>query len=470
MCGIVGYISTGDEAFVQEKNHFMHFALTLDTLRGYDSTGMIRVGGDFEVDTVHTTMAGDQWVHTEDYKGKMRKAWAAVGHNRAATAGSVKLENAHPFTFGPVSMVHNGTLYKEGASLPTFDKNLEVDSMQIAKALSSVTPDRAHEILESIDGSFCLVWSDERDQTVNMCRNSDRPMHFGFNASKTLMFFMSDGTQLSSILKSLNRSPAAVQSIYSLDRMKICKWRKGDMAPQVKTFKAYVRPVPTPVVRYNRPSNDAGFKKVINKWRDSIVKKPSLRDIYVEVNKEKRTIPARHILELRKEYDLSPTDTMEFIPVISYPQQNGRCTVVGTVIHAEWGHSEWDAVIHDVPRVSVNAYWLSTWNVRPVGISRPFSGGSVTCPSILATVEGYEWDRHTCDTPEEQEGESDENVQIGHRLISKHRLGKMLDKGCVQCGGNVSLEDAKTSATIVNDGNDLLCHQCLIDLQGEIPQ
>ena len=132
MCGLVGVISKYDKSYEDIKKHFLKYAIAVDTLRGEDSTGVMRMNEKGKVETNHSILPGIQYVSTKSFDNIKTDSWAIFGHNRAATRGSVSRENAHPFTFGDVTLMHNGTLFAGGRSLPTFDVNLEVDSMQIA--------------------------------------------------------------------------------------------------------------------------------------------------------------------------------------------------------------------------------------------------------------------------------------------------------------------------------------------------
>lgn len=103
MCGIIGYVGYRDVQEVLLKG--------LQTLeyRGYDSAGIAlldsngqlrvtkRIGKVQElVDLCHTQIKID--------------AGCGIGHTRWATHGGVTNENAHPHTFGRVTLIHNGII------------------------------------------------------------------------------------------------------------------------------------------------------------------------------------------------------------------------------------------------------------------------------------------------------------------------------------------------------------------------
>ena len=190
MCGIIGYISLRDETAKIDKERFLHDALIIDSFRGMDSTGLITVCEDFKVSTHKEVLPGYYFIDTEEMQA-MPRGWAAIGHNRAATKGAVNVKNAHPFTYGPVSLVHNGTLNNLGINLPNACKKVDVDSYNIARALGNVAVEDAHKVLSDIRGAYALVWTDTRDKSVNIAKNGQRPLHWSFNQAKTIMWFMS---------------------------------------------------------------------------------------------------------------------------------------------------------------------------------------------------------------------------------------------------------------------------------------
>lgn len=95
-----------------------------------------------------------------------------VGHNRYATAGAINDKNAHPFTHGPITLVHNGSLTNQRL-LPDHDK-FEVDSENICHSIATVGID---ETIKNLHGAFVLVWHNAEDNTLNFIRNDERPFY-----------------------------------------------------------------------------------------------------------------------------------------------------------------------------------------------------------------------------------------------------------------------------------------------------
>lgn len=499
MCGIVGYISLKDEAHPLGKRHFSDYALMLDTLRGSDSTGIIRVNNEFDVHTLHTTAPGAQYVHTEEYDEWMKKfdGWAMIGHNRAATAGSVKLENAHPFTFGQVTMVHNGTLHQQGKTMPGYDPKLEVDSMQIAKALSRTKPKSKHvaELLEKIDGSFALVWVDRRDDSINMCRNSSRPIHFGFNRSKDIMYFMSDGNHLRSIMNSMSRSPSAVDTIYSLDKHKILKFKKGSLVPEVTSFRPFVRPTYSQPTRGSHdasgvttPKHGQALATAAKRWQDGAraahgnMQRGLSGGLSSEgkclIGKDRRLVPKNHRTLLEEWYDLSVDDLVQFLPQEWMELEGKMCTVHGHFIHPKWGFCEWPMTLHNVPLVICTAYADYDWAVRCKGVGTSFSEyKSADVMACVGELYCYDWNMVN-QKPEEVKEEEEEEVQeeldldtglvVGpeEMLMERGKCMELLADGCIQCSSAVEWED-RQQCVVVNEGRDILCPGCATEWMKE---
>jgi len=487
MCGIVGYISKTDKAHVGEKEHFMHHALSMDTLRGADSTGIMTLNKRFEIDTMKTLMPGDRFVHSQRYQKNWKPGWCQVGHNRAATRGTVNRENAHPFTFGAVTLVHNGTLWADGNSLPTYNKHLDVDSMQIAHALAEHGPEDAKDVLKEIDGSFALVWFDTRDESVNMARNADRPMHYGLNAAKDMLWFMSDGHMLHTIIKSMGHSNAAAKSIFVLERLKFLKWRKGELVPEVATFDPFARHYPSSQRHGGGKgsSKDTPLQQATEKWKRVMEETGSTEPRLisgseypkVRLGGSLRKIPEPMLEVLKKEYDLTPNALLRFKPDAAIPIDNIHHMVRGKAIHEEWGEWEVEAVLYNAKTVQVGAYMEKDWLVRPVGICQPFDPDH-DVPGMMVQLVHCDWnsyyearekdrraaeelDKEAADDPKVP-GQEGWVIGPGHVYMDVSRISAAWDSGCISCGMELKKEEL-AETMFVNEGRDLLCPQCIED-------
>lgn len=171
MCGIVGLI--GDTNSLAARKMFKTM-LFLDTVRGKDSTGVIRVNSDGGVSTLKDAVTAERFLDykiTDNFLSVTNKATALIGHNRAATVGSVTPKNAHPFNIQDITMVHNGTLRNE-RSLPSFHE-FDVDSEMFT---AEIARKGLKDTISRVRGAYTIVFHDNSDNSLNFIRNSERPL------------------------------------------------------------------------------------------------------------------------------------------------------------------------------------------------------------------------------------------------------------------------------------------------------
>lgn len=185
MCGLVG-IATQD--FQKGDITAFENMLYLDTIRGWDSTGVGMISkpnSRKKVDHIFThkrAITGMEFLATRVWEAMSKTAFidgrVLFGHNRAATKGAVCDMNAHPFTHDNITLMHNGSLgyWRNIGGIPC---NFDVDSEAICYALSKCTTYAdASAVISDIQGAFALVWHDTDDDTINFVRNEERPLWY----------------------------------------------------------------------------------------------------------------------------------------------------------------------------------------------------------------------------------------------------------------------------------------------------
>lgn len=188
MCGIVGMISMEKSVNWMARRKWLEKALYLDTIRGEDSTGLALVPPSKAVITYKKAIAGYDFIELRKVDKLLYDIDTynyVIGHNRWATKGKKTAVNAHPFTHGNITLVHNGTLISFNGLKNEFD----TDSEAICKAFSTIG---AKETLPKLDGAYALVWYDSTDHTLHMARNNERPMNIAYSKGNKTLFYASE--------------------------------------------------------------------------------------------------------------------------------------------------------------------------------------------------------------------------------------------------------------------------------------
>jgi hypothetical protein len=200
MCGIVGVVS--NYLSVKEKEIFSTL-LYVDAVRGMDSTGVLVVGDKFESSIIKAVGSPMRLFAMPEWGEKVEKSNGPkllLGHNRSATRGEVTIDNAHPFTHGPITLVHNGSLFTH-SNLSDKEHNVDSDAIAYALAQGDIV-----EVSKKLHGSYSLVWYNSDDRTINFARNKDRPMHFTTISNGATLIWASEKLMLEWVLDRNNYS------------------------------------------------------------------------------------------------------------------------------------------------------------------------------------------------------------------------------------------------------------------------
>lgn len=176
--------------------------LFADTLRGFDSTGVFAVSDldslaemykkPYSAPDFLQMRQADDLIDTINEKGMM----ALVGHNRAATRGSVKEANAHPFQRDNITLVHNGTLISQ-SQLPSPKWDLDVDSDAVCY---NIARHGIEETIKGLNGTYALVYHDAAAESIHIIRNEDRPLMIASLKHSDALIFASEEKMLRWIL------------------------------------------------------------------------------------------------------------------------------------------------------------------------------------------------------------------------------------------------------------------------------
>lgn len=172
-----------------KEERAMKTLLTLDALRGLDSTGIAVVPRHTGMVKVAKELGNPyNLFETKGFDKAMAGTHRAIiGHNRFATQGATIRRNAHPFEFDTLVGAHNGTLrnkYKLDDS-----KDFDVDSENL---YHHIEKHGIRDAMDIADGAWALTWWDKLDDSINFLRNSERPLYLARSKDAKVMFWASE--------------------------------------------------------------------------------------------------------------------------------------------------------------------------------------------------------------------------------------------------------------------------------------
>jgi hypothetical protein len=208
MCGIVGIVQIENNGLSEKMYDIFTQMLIANSVRGVHGTGVFKVSA--EDGLAHTIKVGGNpfnLIQTKDYADFIETSFKdhsriLIGHNRFATVGEKSTKNAHPFVCGNITMVHNGTL-KEGSTKIDLEK-YDVDSEALCAAINEQGIDEA---MSKTHGAWTIVYYDKLDRTLNILRNSERPLFYYRDDLWSRMFIASEHKFLEWILSRNYQNP-----------------------------------------------------------------------------------------------------------------------------------------------------------------------------------------------------------------------------------------------------------------------
>lgn len=177
----------------------------MSMLRGEDATGVagVREVTNENKQKIPVISVYKRAIHAVDYmntKGFNRildrfgDYHYVLGHVRASTVGGALDINAHPFMYGDITLIHNGTVNKNNLKVRADE---DVDSAHIALAVATHGELPA---LEMLDGGYSLVWHNAEDDTINFARNERKPMAIAYVKNRNELYYASEYRVLWAVL------------------------------------------------------------------------------------------------------------------------------------------------------------------------------------------------------------------------------------------------------------------------------
>ena len=469
MCGIIGYITEEPAGkYLLDRDNFMRMGLIIDTLRGADSTGVFYGNYGATGNSGFSRMVADGYAYTKskDFTNVLKDSHEyrfVIGHNRSATVGAVDLEGTHPFQVDTVTGCHNGTLRgTHYLPITQAESKVDVDSHCLFMNIASVEPeDVCEKVLERITGAFALVWHDSRDGSLNITRNTERPLHMMQSYADETIYFASEDAQLMYLDRKIGLAGA---NIMFPEPGQLLKWKEGSLKPEITQYDLFK-------ATYHQPyANNSGWVPFDESEDYEPVKPgkylaPADTDDRVLVGGRKRAVPDECQLELMA-HNLTVEDRISFTPLAV--QQSNLTTSTPYVL----GHldaKDMPALIYQVEPHVADAAFNRRWTVRPVAIKYTDAAGLeplVICRLVSSLLTGK-----TPYSLVERGGTDGTPTEIGGyrgmdgQYVSKQEWMEQTAEGCIHCEKPIQLKDASSIEWV--EGLYPMCVECSLDIEDD---
>jgi hypothetical protein len=202
MCGLVAFVSAYSNGFSTEEADTFRDMLVIDTLRGFDSTGVCGIENNGNITTVKDAINGASFVQTKEFSSfktdMIYKGIFMFGHNRAATRGSITDRNAHPFCVNDnIILAQNGTYNGDHKHL----KDTDVDSEALAHVLEEYP--NIEDALQRVNAAYSLIWYNVKESTLYFINNGKRPMHVTYTKDGGALFASESETILAAASRNM---------------------------------------------------------------------------------------------------------------------------------------------------------------------------------------------------------------------------------------------------------------------------
>lgn len=457
MCGLVGVIG---DLMLDDKKVF-DFLLKLDVFRGKHSTGVARVPYSKRKEVEIVKDVGTTWDLIEkrphDYYNDYTNSpgpyiqgnyVALMGHNRWATVGAINPDNAHPFEAGKIIGCQNGTLPQWSIDKLDDSEFYDTDTEAL---MFNIDLHGVENVIPKISGAWALTWYNREEETFNILRNNERPLHFMWRKNKKVMIYASESWMLYA----------------AIDKFNLDVWadKDGDSVFQFSTDTLY---------QYKFPNLIGKFSK------DDVVKTPlkgyeAPKIVYYSSSNSNS---AKESANVFKNYsgNSKPSPSFSADYWVSKVGQYFEFVCDGTVVKDEQrkDYIQASTVIGDAEiRIYTSAKNPDLKNLLSDKEAETFAAKikrvkkcgkdyylSIDYDSVMiATVKIKELDK------KEEEWRDDDipwEIVFGNETFSPENLNKTLDKGCCWCGYVCEAYDIPNVKWVGAEG-DYLCADCKED-------
>lgn len=457
MCGIFGMTTNNKTGFTTKEQQAFVGMSVVNSLRGAHSTGVFGVHRTDkkkgQVDFVKVVGSpfmlfdwGKSWGEFEK-----RLLWdynMAIGHGRQATHGAINADNAHPFTEDHITLVHNGVIRNWLILRDKSHDYINVDSHLVCKLIAEKG---AKEILPKLQGAYVLVWYDEKEKSLNIARNKERPLFIADN--KETLFFASEKETL---VWANSRYDLNCESFHECPAFHHIVYKQGSLDPEIRVYEEE-KWTPPKVPRQNLP---ALVGKVVSKIKQLVIDTYAEHLLNTIVNTAEVSIGIGDHIEI----DLIDYETKETHTVIK--GESARLPNVEFEIVTTRKISDEDLLNAECFRGRASSYYAvdpestsngASWKIflrSTCMVSKMNTGKEL----LLFLNDGYH------ETKEELPWLELPVLDGTVERVSPHRYSQLLSQGCMSCHNQFTEKDADSPQSMMllqgTKGMSLLCPNC----------
>jgi len=442
MCGLVGVFGN----LMAQDLKFFTQALIADYFRGVHSTGMMSVKDKGNSSATIAKEAVDP-IRFLDFKSVDSQITVQnkllAGHNRHATLGAINANNAHPFTHGDITLMHNGTLDNKRQLTRKYDApEFDTDSELVCYLIDNY---ELSGVIKDLEGAFTLIWWDSALESLNIIRNTERPLALYMGTGR--MYWASEAKMLNWLLdrNRLTLNNKVVQTLKEGVHLEV-KFEKGLLDYKFNTLKL------APAYAYDYSQN----------WN---------RGNRSHVGSTVTDIRNNRAKEFKEEtgHDFKANDTIyAYVTEISnkFKNQQGDRAALKMVLAAE-PYTECTAYNSPVPDGDVeNANVLVKATVNHISGNKGGFGINLNGQSVEFVDSKSDDYRDWLAVTTPDFGKDNPVKLLGYegREVKRGHFFRTIDKGCCICDAVLDADAELIDRTVTFVGSDeVVCSDCARD-------
>lgn len=377
-----------------------------------------------------------------------KKATIAVGHHRSATKGTVNDQNAHPFHFGHITMVHNGTL-TSGVDL----KKFSVDSEGICAAIA----EHGVEAFSKLHGAYACVWWDSEKKQLHFFKNDERPLtiikhrnSIIFASEWGMLDWLLRRTQVGFTDKDVTLYKIHKDREYWIPADGLLKEGKEPIKKHYTTTTYY-----PPYSQRSYHGSSGTSTGVLTKAEKKEQRR--LRRQRAKASDKSVIFWLYQEMEIRRE--VAGASTIVCYRYLGFSDRQEPMFVdCPTKLDFDWNHWQWEGIIKGGP----------IWNMPEVSglqqVCYEIDYDSIVTEDDFIDSADVSGNITVYPLKAQNQGGSDYVYTLNNKMVSKYNINHVLAKGCAVCSCSLLEKDVKDSLgltyTASSAVNQLICPVC----------